>query len=152
RDGHAAGAADEQAFLRGEAAGHSERVAVGNRDDLVGDIRVVGPRPEVLANPLDEVRAPSPSGVDGALRVGADDAHLAVGDFFEVLAGAADRAAGTDAGDEVGDPPVRLTPQLGAGRVVVTGRVCRVGVLVGFPGTVDLAHEPVGDAVVRLRV
>ena len=54
-DGHAARAAHEQALLAGEAAGHVERVRVGHGDDLVDDRGVVGARPEVLADALDEV-------------------------------------------------------------------------------------------------
>ena len=38
-DGHAAGAADQQALLAGQPPGHREGVGVGDRDDLVGDRR-----------------------------------------------------------------------------------------------------------------
>lgn len=55
-------------------------------------------------------------------------------------------------GDEVGDPPVGLLPELGARRLVVRARVVRVGVLVGLPGTGRLADQAVGDVVVRVRV
>ena len=72
-DGHAAGAADQQALLAGQPPGHREGVAVGDRDDLVGDVAVVGGRPEVLADALDEVGPAGAAGVDRALGVGADD-------------------------------------------------------------------------------
>ncbi len=111
-------------------------------------VRVVGGRPEVLADALDEVRATGAAGVDGALGVGADDLHAAVGDLLEVLADAADRAAGADAGDEVRDLAVGVAPDLGTGGLVVAERTVGVRVLVGLERAGDLAHEPVAHAVV----
>jgi hypothetical protein len=102
-DGHAAGASDQQPLLAGEAAGHLERVGVGDGDDLVGDLGVVGARPEVLADTLHQVRAARAAGVDRALGVGADDLDPTAGDLLEVAADAGDRAAGAHAGDEVRD-------------------------------------------------
>ncbi len=151
-DRHAAGAADEQALLLGEAAGHLEGVLVGHGDDLVGHVPVVGARPEVLADALDQVRTAGAAGVDRALRVRADHLDRAVADLLEVASGAADRAAGADARDEVGDLPLRLLPQFGTGGLVVRARVVRVGVLVRLPGARRLGDQPVGDVVVRVRV
>ncbi len=150
-DGHAAGAADEEALLLRQAAGHLEGVLVGHRDDLVGDVGVVGGRPEVLADALDEVRTAGAAGVDRALGVGADDLDLPAADLLEVVAGTGDRAARADARDEVGDLPVRLLPQLRTGGLVVRTGVVRVAVLVGLPGA-GLAREAVGHVVVRVRV
>ena len=93
-----------------------------------------------------------PAGVHRPLRVGADDAHLPAGDLFQVAARAGDRPAGSDPGDEMGDLAVGVGPDLRAGRFVVAGRALRVGVLIGLPGAVDLADQPVGDAVVTARV
>ena len=54
--------------------------------------------------------------------------------------------------DEVRDLAVGLPPDLRAGRLVVAERVVAVGVLVGLPGAVDLADQPVGDVVVAVGV
>ncbi len=56
-------AADKQALLAREATGDLERLGVARRDDLVDDGGVVGGRPEVFADSLDEVRAPGTAGV-----------------------------------------------------------------------------------------
>ena len=50
-----------QASLAGQASCHLEGVGVGYGNDLVGHRRVVGLRPEVLADALDEVRAARPA-------------------------------------------------------------------------------------------
>ena len=78
--------------------------------------------------------------------------HLPAGHLLEVAAGAGDGAAGADARDEVGDLAVGVGPDLGPGGLVVAGRPHRVGVLVGLPRAVDLLDQPVGDAVVAVRV
>ena len=72
-DREPARAADEQSLLAREAAGQLEGLGIGCRDDLVDDRRVIGGRPEVLADALDEVRATRAAGIDRALGVGADD-------------------------------------------------------------------------------
>src|SRR5439155_13253202 len=113
---------------------------------------VVRLRPEVLADALDQVRPAGAAGVDRALRVGAHHPHPPGASLLEVPAGAADGAAGADAGHEVGDPAVGLPPQLWPGRLVVRQWVVDVGVLVGLPGAGNLPRQPVGDVVVRLRV
>ena len=109
-------------------------------------------RPEVLADTLDEVRAPGAAGVHRAFRVGTDHAYPPAGHLLQVAPDAADRAAGADAGDEVGDPALGLLPYLRAGRLVVRPRVVRVGVLVRLPAARYLAGQPVGHRVVRARI
>ncbi len=158
-DRHAARPADEQPLLAREAARHRERVRVGDRDDLVRDGRVVRGGPEVLAHALDEVGAPVAARVDGARRVGSDDAHAPAvrlravrRDLLEVPAGARDRAAGADPGDEVRHAAVGVGPDLGARGLVVRRRAVRVRVLVRLPRARDLADQPVGDRVVGVRV
>ena len=93
-------------------------------DDLVADRAVVGLGPEVLADPLDQVRPAGAPGVDRTLGVGADDPHPTAGGLLEVPAGAGDRAAGANARDEVRDPPAGLLPDLGSGGLVVRLRDC----------------------------
>ena len=148
--GHAARPADEDALLAREPARHLERLGVGHRDDLVRHGGVVGRRPEVLADALDEVRAPGAARVDRALGVGADDAHGVARHLAQVPPGSRDRAARADAGHEVRDRAVGVAPDLGAGGLVVRARTVGVRVLVGLERAGDLACEAVGDAVVRL--
>ena len=114
--------------------------------------RVERLRPEVLADALDQVGADvlGAAGVDRALGVGADDDEVGVA-LAQVAGGAGDRAAGADAGDQVGDLARGLLPDLGAGRLVVGLRVGLVEVLVGLERARDLVGQPVGDAVVGLR-
>src|SRR6185312_256038 len=135
-DGHAGGAADEQALLAGQPPGHGERFGVGDADALV------------------EVGAPGAAGVDGAVRVRADDLHgsggAVGGDVLEVAAGAGDRAAGAGADDHVGQLPVGGVPDLGAGGLVVAVRGGGVVELVGLVGAGDLGDQAVGDPVVGL--
>src|SRR5690606_15643536 len=150
--GHAAGAADQQAFLAGQPAGHLEGVGVGDRDDLVRDRGVVGRGPEVLAHALDQVGPAGAAGVDRAPRIGADHLHRAAGDLFEVPAGAGDGAAGAHARDEVGDLAFGVAPDLGTRGLVVALRAARVGVLVRLPAALDLTHQAIGHAVVAVRV
>ena len=118
----------------------------------VGDVAVVRLGPEVLPDTLDEVGTAGATGVDRALGVRADDLHPAVGDLLEIAAGAADRAAGADAGHEVRDLAVGLAPDLRTGALVVAQWVVGVGVLVGLPRLRRLAHQPVGDVVVAVGV
>ena len=80
----------------------------------VADRPVVVVGPEVLADALDQVRPAGAAGVDRALGSAPIDLDPPVGHLLEVPAGAADRAAGADAGDEVGDPAVGLPPDLRA--------------------------------------
>src|SRR5690606_6715478 len=125
-DGHAAGSAHEDALLQGEAAGHRERLSVVDRDDLVQHLGVVGTGPDVLPHTLDEVGPAGAARVDAALGVDADDAHRVIGHLAQEAARARDRAAGADAGDEVGDPSVSVAPDLGPGRPLGADRAVRV--------------------------
>ena len=109
-------------------------------------------RPEVLPDALDEVGPAGATGVDRALGIRADNLDGAVGDLFEVLARAGDGATGADAGDEMGDLTVGIGPDLGTRCLVMTFGTLRIGVLIGFPGPVDLLDQTVGDAVVRVGV
>ena len=99
-------------------------------DDLVVQVAVPRRREEVLADALDEVRPAGAAGEHRALGVGGDDPDRRVL-RLEVAGDAGDRAARAGAGDEVGDPPGGLRPQLGPGGLLVGQRVGRVGVLVG---------------------
>jgi hypothetical protein len=137
------------ALLPGHRARRDEGVPIRDADVSVDDRRVEGRRQEVLADPLHEVRARLVPGVEGALRVGAHDEDLRV-PLLQEPAGARDRAAGPDAADERGDPPLRLLPDLRARCLVVGLRVDRVVVLVRLEGAGDLRGEAVGDPVVAL--
>src|ERR1019366_829896 len=124
--------------------------------DLVHHCRVVGRRPHVLTNALDEVGAPGATGVHRPFGVGPDDldpATIAIGgDLAQVPTSAGDRAAGADARDEVRDLAAGVSPDLGTGRQVVALGVLGVGVLVGLPATLDLLGQPVAHRVVRVGV
>ena len=143
-------AAGQDPLLAGEAAGHRERVAIADADPAVDDRRVVGAREEVLADALGQVRAGRVAGQDAALGIGADDLDRRVA-RLEDAGGAGDRAAGPDAGHEMGDPALGLVPQLGAGRPFVRRRVLHVPVLVGLEGARDVTRQPRRDRVVALR-
>src|SRR5205823_5603836 len=131
------------ALLAGEAAGHHERVAVGDGQVAVHHRTVEGLRPEVLPHALDQVGVDVVGlGVDRPLRVGADDLDGGVA-FLEVAADAGDGAAGADPGDEGVDLAAGLLPDLRAGAAVVRGGVGLVGVLVGLEGAGDLLGEAV---------
>ena len=150
RDGHATGAADEDALDLGDAAGGQEALLVADRDDVVVEVAVPGRREEVLTDALDEVRPPGPAGEHRALRVGGDDLDRRVAGL-EVAGHARDRPARAGAGDEVGDAAGGLRPQLGPRRLLVRERVGRVGVLVGSE-RLQLLGEALGHGVVALRV
>ena len=120
--GQPAGAADEDPFLAGDASRGEEGILVGDFHPRVDQRRVEGARPEVLADALHLVGVHGVGlGVDASLGVGADDLDRRVV-LLEVLRHAGDRAAGADAGHEVGHPPAALLPDLGAGRLVVGAR------------------------------
>ena len=125
--------ADQDALDLGDPPGGQEALLVADGDDLVVQLRLPRRREEVLADALDEVRPAGAAREHRALRVGGDDADVGVL-RLEVAGRAGDRAARAGTGDEVGDPPGRLRPQLGPGRLLVGQRVVRVGVLVGPEG------------------
>ena len=132
------GPAEKEALLAGDPAGGREAVAVADGDDAVDDRRVVGGRPEVLADALDQIRATRSPRVHRPLRVGADDLDRGVL-LLQIPSDPDDRPAGADAGHEVGDPAAGLLPDLRTGRLVLGPRVVGVVVLVGLPGAGDLA-------------
>ncbi len=142
---------DQNAFAAGDRSGRRERVAVRHRHDAVDDVRVVRGGPEILADPLDQVRATGPAGVDRPLGVGADDLHVGVL-VLQVPPHPRDRAARADAGDEVGHPAGRLLPDLGAGRRHVRRRILGVVVLAGLEPTRRLRRDAIGHRVVGLGV
>ena len=152
RDREAARTADEQRLLAGQPAGHQEGLRIGDRDDLVTDGPVVGVRPDVLANPLDQVGTARATRIHRALRVRADHPDPSPGHVLQIPARAADGPAGADPGHEVGDPPVGLGPDLRAGRGVVRRGVLRVGVLVRLPAAGQFGRHPARHAVVRIGV
>ena len=90
--------------------------------------------------------------------VGVDAPDLDAGFLLlQVLADAADRAAGADADHQMIDPAVGLVPDLGPGLLVVGLGVRRVVVLVGLPAVRRLALEPrrhrvVGAGILGLDV
>ena len=90
------------------------------------------------------------AGEHRALGIGGDDPDRRVL-LLQVPGRAGDRAARAGAGDEVGDPPGGLPPDLGPGGLGVGERVVGVGVLVGAEG-VALVGQPLGDLVVALRI
>ncbi|MNK90146.1 hypothetical protein D3C87_1101880 [compost metagenome] len=145
--GVAGRAADEEAFLAGEAAGHGEGVAIADALPAVDQAKVDGVGDVVHADAFDLVRLGGVARVDRAFGVGAhdDDVRLA---FLEVLGRAGDGAAGADRGHEVGDLAFGLVPDFGAGGQVVGLGVLVVVELVGLVGAGDLAGEAVGDLVV----
>ena len=146
---HPAGPTDEQALLAGQPTRHREAVPVGDGDDLVAHRAVVGVRPEVLTDALDEIGPPGPARVDRPLGVCADHPDGSAADVLEIAADATDRPARPDAGDEVRHAALGLPPDLGAGRLIVGARVLRVAVLVGLPRPFDLALQAVAHLVVR---
>ena len=146
-----AGAAGEDALRLRQPARPQEGVLVGDGHVAVDDRWVVGVRPEVLADALDEVRLDAllAARVDRADRVGPDDLDGGVL-LAQVAPDAGDRAAGPDPHDQVGDLAAGLAPQLRARGAVVHLRVGRVAVLVRLERARDLLGEAIGDAVVRL--
>ena len=113
--------------------------------------RVEGGRPEVLADPFDEV------GVDVVglredrpLRIGADDQQVGLA-LPQEPRRPRDRPAGADGEDDRVDLAAGLLPELRPGRLVVRLRIRLVRVLIGLERARDLLGQPVGDRVVRLR-
>src|SRR5215213_2742316 len=84
---------------RGGAAGHQERVPVGDGHIAVDHRAVEGLGPEVLPHPLEQVGVDVVGGVDRALGVGPEDHQPGLA-LLEVAAGPADGAAGADPGHE----------------------------------------------------
>src|SRR5262249_11788383 len=111
--------AAKEAFLARQAAGIVEGVVLGDGDDLVdgGAVQVLGD--EARADALNGVIAGLFPGEDGGFgRLDGDDLHAGFA-FFQVLADAADGAAGADAGDEDVDAAAGVLPDLDAGGLAV---------------------------------
>ena len=77
-DGGTGGAADEDPLLAGDPAGGQEAVAVRDHDDPVGDVAVVGVRPEVLTDALDEIGTTAATRVHRSLGIRSDDLDVRV--------------------------------------------------------------------------
>ena len=142
-------AAGQDALLAGQPARHRERVAVADADPAVDDRGVVRAGHEVLADALGQVRAGGVAGQDAAFGVGADDLDGRVAGL-QGAGRAGDRAAGPDAGDEVGDPTLGLVPDLRPGRLLVGRRVLLVPVLVGLERARDVTRQAGRHRVVAL--
>jgi hypothetical protein len=152
--------AGEDALLPCDAARHQRGVLVRDLLEVIDDVEVDVLRQEVLADAFGDVRVDFVLVEDAGLfvllehrSVGVDPPHfdLRVA-FLEITANAADRAAGAYANDEVGDPPVRLFPDLRSGLLVVRGGVRKVVVLVGFPGIRNFTLQPGGHRVIGARI
>ncbi len=132
-DGHAAGSTDQDALDLADATGGEEALLVADRDHLVVELGLPRGREEVLADTLDQVGPAGAAREHRALRVGGDDLDRRVL-LLEVARRAGERAARAGAGDEVGDAPGRLAPQLGSGRLARGRRGCS-GWRTGWGGT-----------------
>ena len=140
----AAGDPAQHALAAGGEARGLDRVLVVDGDDLVEQVAVQHRRDEARADALDLVRAGAPAGEHRRGR-GLDGDHLDVlVALLQERAGAGDRAAGADAGDEVVDLAVQRLPQLRAGRPVVDVRVGRVRELVGQEDVAVARHRAGG--------
>src|SRR5215211_5312085 len=149
-DRRAARAADEQALLTGEPPRGAERVTVRDRRILVDDRRVVGGRPEVLADPFDKVGMHVVRvRVDRAFGVGADHEEVRLS-LAQVPRRAGDRPAGSDREDDHIELAPGLLPELGPGGLVVRLRVRLVRVLVRLVRARNLLGQAVRDRVVAL--
>ena len=127
---------------------------------MVDDAEVHVLRQEVFPDALGDVRVDLVLVEDarlfvflehGPVGVDAPDFDLGVA-FLQVPADAADRAAGADADDEVRDSAVGLFPDFRPGLFVMRPGIGQVVVLVGFPGTCNLARQPGRHRIVRPRI
>ena len=135
-DRRAAGDADVEAFFGEKIAGHEEGFFVFDLDHVVDDGEIVVLRDEVFADAFDLVGLGHGLEFSGLEIVVNDRADWIDGDdlhggflFLEVLADAADRAAGADARDD-GVDVGELLEDLGAGRrcnALRGWRDCRTG-------------------------
>lgn len=154
----ASGAAGEDAFLLGEAAGPDEALFVGDLNDVVEHVEMHGGRENVFADAFNDVGHGFAdfAGLDEFIverpdRVNADDFEGGIF-FFEEFAGAGDCASGTHSADEMGDFAFGVFPQFGAGGVVVGVRVHGIFILIGIEGVGNFAGEFLGDGVVAARI
>ncbi len=147
--GQAGRPADEDALLTRQTSRGHERLLVADLHDLVDDVDVHRAGDEVFADALDLVRRDRPR-VERSLGIRADDVHRRLA-LLQVFGHAGDGAAGSHARHEHVDAPLGLLPDLGTRRRVVRLRVARVEVLVRLERAGNLARQPVGHRVVRLR-
>ena len=158
--GGAAGGAGEDRLVPGEVQRRPVGRLVVDGDDAVDVVPPDGRGHEVLADAVDEVLVDLLGRrqlavlevvlVDAAHRIDADDLHLRIL-LLEVLGGAADGAAGADAGHPVGDLAVRLPPDLGTRGTVVGLGVGLVVILIGEVGPL-LVADALGDLVIRAGI
>lgn len=158
RNAAASGAAGENAFLLGEAAGPDEAFLVGDLNDVVEDVEMHGGGENVFADAFDDVghgladfAGLDEFVVEGADGVDADDFYGGIF-FFEEFAGAGDGATGAHGADEVRDFAFGVFPKLGAGGVVVSVGIHGIFILIRIKGVGNFAGEFFGDGVVAARV
>src|SRR5690606_26422018 len=130
-------AADEETFLAGQTPRHRERISIIDRSPLVDHRHVESTRNLVLADSLYLVGGrlalvarlrDLPE--DRTDRISPDDADVRV-PLLQIAADARNRPARAGRGDEMGDPPLRLFPDLGPCGRVMGGRIGGIVELVG---------------------
>jgi len=120
----AAGAwAGEQAHVARQSARGLIRIALGDVDDLIDALRFVEGR-QVGRRPAADARDLAPGG-----GLAADDLDLGIA-LLEEAAGAHDGPGGAHGGDEMGDRPLGIAPDLGAGAGIVRERIVGIAELV----------------------
>ena len=139
----------KDAFFAGQSTSHRERFAIADPDPAIDGRGIECPGQEVFANALGQVGMGQVPRQDAALGICPDHDQLGVLATQESDR-PRDRSAGTHAAHEVGDPPVRLLPDLGACRVLVGARILRVPVLVRLVCAGDVARQSRGHAVIAL--
>ena len=131
-NGHAAGTTDENALLDSESSGHLKCFGIADHLVTIGETGIVGFRPEVLTDSLDEVRRDVIVGlcrVDRSLRVNTHDNETGFL-LLQILGAPRYRPAGSDASDEYVDPAIGLLPYLRSGRQYVCLGIRGIRVLV----------------------
>ena len=142
---------DQDPLVSRDPASREKTVAIRHHHHPVGDLAVIRSRPEVFADSLNEVGTPTPTGVDRACRIGADDLDRRILGF-EVTTDARDGAPRSDAGHEMGDAARRLSPDLRSSTSEMCLCIMRVRVLVWLEGTRRGLDQSPGNGVVRLGV
>ena len=143
-------AADQDPLLPGQPAGHSHRLAIRHLPEFVDDVPPDGGRHLVATDPFDLIGSalahgagPVVAGVKGTDRIPGNHPNRRVF-FLEVFARAAHRAPGPRSGDEVGDLPAGLFPDLRTrGRVMSFG-VHLVVELIGQDRARRIVHDLFG--------
>jgi hypothetical protein len=143
--------ADQDALLARDPARGGECVTIGDAQPSVDDVPVECRRPEILADPLHEIRMHLLARVDRADGIGAHDLQSGLA-LLQVVARSRDRAARPDSGDQDVELLAELFPDLGPGGVVMRLGVGGIGVLVGIERAGRLRGHATRDRVVRARV